>query len=182
MHWVSCLMFRKFSLNPTNFNRKLTMMIKLDLKNNALTAVKIPVQNGLMQKVNIFCTENEHLHAFHAPTKIVQIGWGHHVNFCVWKKIGNYFWRRVYSNHRQQTWFVQCWSNVGTTVPTLGQRWTNHHCCLGYDNFMTLKKLFNRAFGQQSLNPKLTLQEILIFISMYWVSFLRNLGQSFPSK
>ena len=83
---VSSLKFRKFHLNPTNFNRKLTMMFKLDLKkNNTFTAFRIPVQNGLMQKVIIFCTENKHLHAVCALTKIVQIGWGHHVNFCAWK-------------------------------------------------------------------------------------------------
>ena len=64
---VSCLKFRKLHLNPTNFNRKLTMMFKLDLKKVTLTAIT-PVQKGLMQKVNIFCTENEHLHAFYAPT------------------------------------------------------------------------------------------------------------------
>ena len=34
-----------------------------------LTAFRTPVQNGLMQKANIFCTENERLHAFYAPTK-----------------------------------------------------------------------------------------------------------------
>ena len=81
---VSRLKFRKFHLNPSNFNRKLTMMFKLHLK--PLTAYRTPVQNGLMQKVNIFCTENENLHAFYAPTKIVEIGWGHPVNFCVWKR------------------------------------------------------------------------------------------------
>ena len=48
---------------------KSTMMFKLDLKKLTLTAFRTPVQNGLMQKVNIFCTENEHLHAFNAPTK-----------------------------------------------------------------------------------------------------------------
>ena len=79
---VSCLKFRKFHLNPKNFNRKLTMMFKLDLKKITVTAFRTPVQNGWMQKVNIFCTENEHLHAFYAPTKIVKIEWGHHVNFC----------------------------------------------------------------------------------------------------
>ena len=47
---VSCLKFRKFHLNPTNFNRKLTMMFKLDLKKVTLTAIRTPVQNGLMQK------------------------------------------------------------------------------------------------------------------------------------
>ena len=66
---VSSVMFRKFHLNPSNFNRKLTMMFKLDLKNMTLTAFRTPVQNGLMHKVNIFCTENKHLHAFYAPTK-----------------------------------------------------------------------------------------------------------------
>ena len=28
---------------------------------------------------------NSYMHFMHPP-KIVQIGWGHHVNFCVWKK------------------------------------------------------------------------------------------------
>ena len=53
---------------------KLTMMFKLDLKKMTLAAFRTPVQSGLMQKVNIFYKENEHLHAFYAPTKIVQIG------------------------------------------------------------------------------------------------------------
>ena len=48
---------------------KLTMMFKLDLKKMTFTAFRTLVQNGLMQKVNIFCTENEHLRAFYAPTK-----------------------------------------------------------------------------------------------------------------
>ena len=39
-----------------------------------------------MHKISKFCTKNDHLHAFYAPTKIVQIGWGHHVYFCVWEK------------------------------------------------------------------------------------------------
>ena len=64
---VSCLKFRKYTLNPTNFNRKLTMMFKLDLKNITLTAFRTPVENRLIKKVNIFCTENERLHAFYAP-------------------------------------------------------------------------------------------------------------------
>ena len=66
---VLCLKFRKFHLNATNFNRKLTMMFKLDLKKSTLTAFRTPVQNRLMQKINICCTENEHLHTFYAPTK-----------------------------------------------------------------------------------------------------------------
>ena len=55
---VSSLKFRKFHLNPSNFNRKLTMMFKLDLKKMTLTTFRTSVQNGSMQKVNIFCTEN----------------------------------------------------------------------------------------------------------------------------
>ena len=53
---VSCLKFRKFCLNPTSFNRKLPRVFKLDLKKVMLTAFTTPVQNGLMQKFNIFCT------------------------------------------------------------------------------------------------------------------------------
>ena len=45
------------------------MVFKLDLKTMTFTAFRTPAQNGLMQKVNIFCLENEHLHAFYAPTK-----------------------------------------------------------------------------------------------------------------
>ena len=92
---VSCLKFRKFHLNPTNFNRKLTMMFKLDLKKVTLTAIRTPVQNGLMQKVNIFCTENEHLHAFYAPTKNRTNWMRASCWFLFLKKIGHYFWRRV---------------------------------------------------------------------------------------
>ena len=75
---------------------KLTMMFKLDLKKLTLTAFRTLVQNGLKQKVNIFCTENEHLHAFYAPTKN-RTNW---IRASCWflclKKIGHYFWRRVY--------------------------------------------------------------------------------------
>ena len=93
---VSCLMFRKFHLNPTNFNRKLTMMFKLDLKNITLTAFRTPAQNGLMQKVNIFCAQNEHLHAFYAPAKNRTNWMRASCWFLFLKKIGHYFWRRVY--------------------------------------------------------------------------------------
>ena len=83
---VSSLKIWKFHLNPSNFNRKLTMMFKLDLKTMTFTAFRTPVQNGLMQKVNIFAQKmNTCMHFMH-PTKIVQIGYGHRVNFCVWKK------------------------------------------------------------------------------------------------
>ena len=83
---VSCLKFRKFRLSPTSFNRKLPMMFKLDLKKVTLSAFRTPVQKGLMQKVNIFTHKMiSYMHFMHPP-KIVQIGWGHHVIFCVWKK------------------------------------------------------------------------------------------------
>ena len=96
---VSCLKFRKFHFNPTNFNRKLTMMFKLDSKNITLTAFKTPMQNGLMQKVNIFCTENEHLHALYAPTKNRTNWMRASCWFLFLKKIGHYFWRRVHVIH-----------------------------------------------------------------------------------
>ena len=91
---VSSLKFWKFHLNPSNFNRKLTMMFKLDLKTMTFTAFRTPVQNALMKKVNIFCTENEHLYAFYAPTKN-RINWirASCLVLCL-KKIGHYFWRQ----------------------------------------------------------------------------------------
>ena len=92
---VSCVKFKKFHLNPTNLNRKLTMMFNLTWKKITFTAFRTPMQNGLMQKINIFCTENEHLHAFYAPTKnrtnlMMASCW-----LLFLKKIGHYFWRRV---------------------------------------------------------------------------------------
>ena len=93
---VSCLKLRKLCFNPTNFKRKLTMMSKLDLKKITLTEFRTPVQNGLMQTVNIFCTENEHLHAFNAPTKNRTNRMRASCWFLFLKKIGHYFWRRVY--------------------------------------------------------------------------------------
>ena len=93
---VSSLKIWKFHLYPSNFNRELTMMFKLDLKTMTFTAFRTPVQNGLMQKVNIFCTENEHLHAFYAPTKNRTNWIRASCYFLRLKKIGHYFWRRVY--------------------------------------------------------------------------------------
>ena len=48
---------------------ELPIIFKLDLKKVTLTAFRTPVQDGLVQKVNIFCTQNEQLHAFYAPIK-----------------------------------------------------------------------------------------------------------------
>ena len=45
-----------------------------------------PGDKRLIQRINIFCTGNGHVHAFDTPTKIAQIGWGHHIHFRVWIK------------------------------------------------------------------------------------------------
>ena len=66
---VSNLKCRKFHFNQSNFTRKLTLMFKLDFKKITLTAFRHPVQNGLMHKVYIFCTGNDHLHALYTPFK-----------------------------------------------------------------------------------------------------------------
>ena len=110
---VSCLKLRKFCLNPTNFKRKLTMMSKLDLKKITLTEFRTPVQNGLMQTVNIFCTENEHLHAFNAPTKNRTNRMRASCWFLFLKKIGHYFWRRVYSrDYCRISWGLLCQKQI----------------------------------------------------------------------
>ena len=116
---VSCSKFRKFQLNPTNFNRKLTLIFKLDLRKVTPTAFRTPVQNGLMQKVNAFCTENEHLHAFYAPTKN-RTNWMRASRwFLFLKKIGHYFWRRVYITMKRSSWWRRRHFVIigGTTAP-----------------------------------------------------------------
>ena len=45
-----------------------------------------PGYKNFIHKVNIFCIGNGHIHTFDASTKIVQIGWGHFIDFRVWKK------------------------------------------------------------------------------------------------
>ena len=84
------------SESVNSHSMKLTMMFKLDLKKMTLTTFKTTVQNGLMQKVKIFCTENKHLHAFYAPTKNRTNWMRASCHFLCLKKIGHYFWRRVY--------------------------------------------------------------------------------------
>ena len=62
---------------------KLTVMFEIDYWKFTLTACRHPVQNGLMQTVNIVSTGNEHLHA---PAIIrsnrMRASW----RFCVWKQ------------------------------------------------------------------------------------------------
>ena len=46
-----------------------------------------------------FFTENDHVHAFYAPTKNIQIGWWHHVIFCVWKNRSLFLANGVYKRN-----------------------------------------------------------------------------------
>ena len=64
--------------------------------------------NGLIQKVSIFCAENEHFHAFYAPTRIIQIAWGHHVNFCVREKTAITFGEGC-------MWWIEMWKSMTLT-------------------------------------------------------------------
>ena len=95
-------------MNPSNFNRKSTMMFKLVLKKYLLAAYRTLGLNGLIQKVSIFCVENEHFHAFYAPTRIIQIGWGHHVNFCVREKPAITFGEGC-------MWWIEMWKSMTFT-------------------------------------------------------------------
>ena len=64
-----------------------------------LIAFRTPVQNGLMQKSTYFAQKMITCMHFMHPPKVVHLGWGHHVDFCFWKKISHYFWRMVYGGH-----------------------------------------------------------------------------------
>ena len=153
---VSCLKLRKFCLNPTNFKRKLTMMSKLDLKKITLTEFRTPVHNGLMQTVNIFCTENEHLHAFNAPTKNRTNRMRASCWFLFLKKIGHYFWRRVYCQDKSLWTNQNAQLNWGKTIckglnhsndptcPNLSIRYMFHYRAIQVTNVM---------FGLVSTSP-----------------------------
>ena len=93
---VSSLKFRKFHLNPSNFTRKLTTMFKLDFKKYAYPKHTLDKER-VTGKSQYFAQEMTTCMLFMHQPKIVQIGWGHHFNFSVWKKIGHYFWRIVYT-------------------------------------------------------------------------------------
>ena len=72
--------FGKFHLNPSNFIAWNQRWFKLDLKKSYTH------RKGLIQSVNILYGKWKNvMHSIHS-SKIVQIGWGHHVDFRVWKK------------------------------------------------------------------------------------------------
>ena len=50
---------------------------------------------------------NTNIHYINLP-KIVQIGWGHHVDFCVWKN-RPLFWRRVYMDLLEDHYSILSW-------------------------------------------------------------------------
>ena len=153
---VSCLKFRKFHLNPTNFNRKLTMMFKLDLKKVTLTAIRTPVQNGLMQK--IFCTQNEHLHAFYAPTKNRTNWMRASCWFLFLKKIGHYFWRRVYMHQLYgSSWPPWCRHRMETFAALLAHCEGNPPVSGGFPSQRPVTRSFD-VFSDLRLNKRLSKQ------------------------
>ena len=78
---------KKISLESFKFYQEINDDVQLDLKNNTLTAFKPPSaervnaksQYLLHRKWPIACISCTH-------QKIIQIWWGLHDNFCVWKK------------------------------------------------------------------------------------------------
>ena len=71
---VSSLKFWKFHLNPSNFNRKLTMMFKLDLENMTFTAFRPRCRTGWCKNSICFAQKMDTCMHFMHPSKIVQIG------------------------------------------------------------------------------------------------------------
>ena len=112
---LSCLKFRKCHLNPTNLSKNLRWCSNLIWKTLRLLHLELPVQKGLMQKLNILCTENEHLHAFYAPTKN-RTNWLRASRyFLCLKKIGHYFFEgcidecvkfSIHADHTNSGWKV----------------------------------------------------------------------------
>ena len=71
-----------------------------------------------------------------SPGRILILEW-HHGSFKSRTTLPSVFltacssWHQRKQQPRQQCKLGQRWPNVGTTVPTLGQRWANLHCYLG---------------------------------------------------
>ena len=49
---------------------------------------------------------------------------------------------------------VQRCPNVGATVPTLGQRWTQPYCCLGHHGMEPLSAILALCVGHQWIPPQ----------------------------
>ena len=54
---------------------------------------------------------------------------------------------------RQPCKLGQCWPNVGTTIPTLDQRWANRHCCLG-QSFKGIQQFITNLALSSELHQK----------------------------
>ena len=66
---------------------------------------------------------NSYMHFMHPP-KIVQIGWGHHVHFCVWKKSAITFGEGcIYISNLGHHWFRQWLVAYSTPNHYLNQSW-----------------------------------------------------------
>ena len=63
------LQVSKISIKSVKFQQEINDDVQTWFEKSYASRIKIPVQNGLMQKVNIFYTGNDHLHAFYAPIK-----------------------------------------------------------------------------------------------------------------
>ena len=87
---VSSLKFRKFHLNPPNFNRKLTMLFKLDFKKWCLPHLepRCKSQYILHRKWTLVCFLCNHQKSYKLDQGIMLI--------FVSQIEGHYFWRRVH--------------------------------------------------------------------------------------
>ena len=93
----------KISSESAKFRCMKITMIQTWFKKSYTHRRSTPEDKGLIQKVNIFCMGNGHVHAFNTPTKNRANWMRASYLFLRLKKIGHYFCRRVYSGvHNSQ--------------------------------------------------------------------------------
>ena len=93
------LKFKEFHLNLSNFT--------------PLNKRWCSVHNGLMSKINIFFLGNDNQHTFHKSTKNCdEIGWRHHVVFCVSKNRSLLLVKDVLSYISSKVDFSEVWEAI----------------------------------------------------------------------
>ena len=100
--WVRLRKRRKFedskiSSDSVKCHRIKSTMIQTWFKKSYTHRLSTPEDKGLIQRVNVFCMENGHVHAFNTPTKNRANSMKASYLFSRLKKIGQSFvWKGVY--------------------------------------------------------------------------------------
>ena len=109
----------KISSESVKFHRMKLTMIQTWFFLKLHSPFSTPGDKGLIQRVNIFCMGNWHVHAFNTPTKN-RVNWTRESYlFSRLKKIGHYFCRRVYIYMHTCFYWYQSWGLINENIHSL---------------------------------------------------------------